>query len=106
MLIGRESLLKCARRKEVSNVQPGGLLRRRLDIRVEPEVAEHEILAAIPIHIHGGDGIPPAFAPRQTHCCRAIDEAPMLLPKDPYRHPLSDDDEIQLSIVVVVDPRS
>ena len=45
------------------------------------------------------------FVARQSRRGRAVDEAAVLLMEDAHRHPFADDDEVELPVAVVVDPR-
>src|SRR5207249_2964367 len=82
----------------------GGLRRRRADVRIPSEVAEHEILFPIAIEIDRGDTAPPTLAAGKPRLRGVVHETVALLVEYTDRHPLADDDEIETSVIVVVDP--
>ena len=91
--------------REVVDVETRRLFGRCLQVRIEAEISQHQIRSAVAAQIDGLDTVPPAVGARQSRFLRSVDKLAVFLVEDTHRHPLSDNDEIQLAVVVVVDPR-
>ena len=104
MFVDGENLLVRAVVPEVGDVQPDGLRRRGPESGVEPEVAEHQVRAAVAVQVRNGDAVPPPFRSREPGLARPIDELAVLVVEHAYRHPLPRDDQVEPAVVVVVDP--
>src|SRR5205814_10421897 len=105
--VGGEDLLdvSAARVGEIIDVESHGLFWRSAQIGVAPEIAEHEVLSPGPAQVDSLDAVPPSVRPGQPSLFGAIDELARLLVKDAHRHPFTDDNEVELTVVIVIDPR-
>ena len=90
---------------EVVHVQARRLGRRGADVRVQAQVAEHEIRAPIAPQVRCHDAVPPATRARESGLRRAIDESSVDLPEDPNRHPLAHHHEIETARAAGRNPR-
>ena len=91
--------------REIVDVKPRRLFRRGAQVRIESEISQDQVLSAVAAQVERLHGIPPSIRARQSCFPGAIDELAVLLVKYPHRHPFTDDYEVELAIVVVVDPR-
>ncbi len=99
-----QNLLHGTVRTEVVDIHARGPLPRSLDIRVEPEIAEHQVRVAVPVEIGGSDAVPPAVGSRQAGLSGQVHEPAALLPENSHRHPFAGHDQIQLAVTIVIDP--
>jgi len=73
-------------------------------IGVEADIAKHEIRTSVAVDVTRGNAAPPAVRSGQSHLSGAIDEVSVFLVEHAHGHPFADDDEIELSISVVIRP--
>src|SRR5262249_13772950 len=64
-----------------------------------------EVGAAVAVHIGGLHTSPPAIRVRKARRGGAVHELAVLLVEHAHRHPFADDDQVQLPVTVVIDPR-
>jgi len=92
LFVEREDLLERPVVAEVAHVHARGLRRRRSDVGVEPEVAEDQVRAPVPVQVGDGDAVPPAFRSRKPGLGGPVHQTAILLMEYADRHPFPDDD--------------
>src|SRR5207245_9259539 len=91
--------------EEIADIQPRRLGARGPDEGIQSEVAEHEVGPAVAVEIHRLDAVPPAVRAREAGLLGTIHEAAVLLVEYTNGHPFTDDDQVELAVAVVIDPR-
>src|SRR5688572_8561540 len=89
---------------EILHVHRGWLALRRAHARVEPEIADDEISAAVAIEVSRDDAIPPPMALLEPAQLDSLELPASRISKCRDRHPLADDHEIEPTVGSDVDP--